>query len=126
MNNDNKSAVGDECWATQDAPVVFTGMTLRDFFAAAAIQGICANPTKDIWSRAGKVTEAYALADAMIEEHSERTELEMLEAAAAAAWARMEEAEVEAREALAALAKAEAEAEEALAKAEAEAEEQAK
>lgn len=68
MTNDNRPAVQDECSATRDTPVVFAGMTLRDYFAAAAMQGICANQTKDIWSRAGKVTEVYAIADAMLKE----------------------------------------------------------
>lgn len=44
----------------------FYGMTLRDYFAAKAMQGICAN--QDTWGR--QLTEigavAYEIADAMI------------------------------------------------------------
>lgn len=39
------------------------GMTLRDYFAAKALQGICARVQ---WSHAGAATDAYAYADAMM------------------------------------------------------------
>ena len=46
------------------------GMTLRDYFAAAAMQGICASgPTKD-FTDLTIAREAYALADAMIKARS--------------------------------------------------------
>ena len=42
------------------------GMTLRDYFAAKAMQGICASgPTSD-WSNTRLAAEAYDLADAML------------------------------------------------------------
>jgi hypothetical protein len=45
----------------------FNGMTLRDYFAAKALQGMCADPTTA--GTAGKdiVAECYDLADAMLE-----------------------------------------------------------
>jgi hypothetical protein len=43
------------------------GMTLRDYFAAKAMQGICASgPTSD-WSNTRLAVEAYDIADAMLE-----------------------------------------------------------
>jgi hypothetical protein len=42
------------------------GMTLRDYFAAKAMQGICASgPTSD-WSNTRIAADAYDLADAML------------------------------------------------------------
>ncbi len=42
------------------------GMTLRDYFAAKAMQGICASgPTSD-WSNTRIAVEAYEMADAML------------------------------------------------------------
>ncbi|MDF3863488.1 hypothetical protein P3W53_03380 [Pseudomonas denitrificans (nom. rej.)] len=45
----------------------FNGMTLRDYFAAKALQGMCADPATA--GTAGKdiVAECYDLADAMLE-----------------------------------------------------------
>lgn len=45
------------------------GMTLRDYFAAAALQGICANPRDDYsaTTREDKAQESYRQADAMIQ-----------------------------------------------------------
>lgn len=42
------------------------GMTLRDYFAAKAMQGICAHP--DTWGQAtdGIAMQAYEVADAML------------------------------------------------------------
>ena len=49
----------------------FAGMTLRDYFAAKAINGICASgPTKD-WSNLDLAREAYGIADAMIKVRDE-------------------------------------------------------
>ena len=43
-----------------------TGITARDYFAAKAMQGICAsNPTIE-WSNDRIASEAYDLADAMV------------------------------------------------------------
>jgi len=52
----------------------FPGMTLRDYFAAAALQGNLAGQSidvgyyegKDAWNKAAK--DAYAMADAMLKE----------------------------------------------------------
>ena len=42
------------------------GMTLRDYFAAKAMQGICASgPSRD-WTSPRLAAEAYDLADAML------------------------------------------------------------
>jgi len=42
------------------------GMTLRDYFAAAAMQGICASGPSLEWSSDRLAAEAYDLADAML------------------------------------------------------------
>jgi hypothetical protein len=43
------------------------GMTLRDYFAAKAMQGICASGPTIEWSNKRLAEEAYDLADAMLE-----------------------------------------------------------
>lgn len=53
--------------AKQD-PVSIQELTMQDFFAAFALQGICASgPTSD-WSNKRLAAEAYDLAAAMLEE----------------------------------------------------------
>jgi hypothetical protein len=42
------------------------GMTLRDYFAAKALQGICASGPSHEWSNSRLAAEAYDLADAML------------------------------------------------------------
>jgi hypothetical protein len=42
------------------------GMTLRDYFAAKAMQGICASGFTHEWSNSKLADEAYDLADAML------------------------------------------------------------
>lgn len=56
---DSASQVGSETWHHE-------GMTLRDYFAAAALQGICAHP--DTWGllQTGIARAAYDMADEMI------------------------------------------------------------
>ncbi|WP_085599722.1 MULTISPECIES: hypothetical protein [unclassified Pseudomonas] len=44
----------------------FNGMTLRDYFAAKALQGLCADPNTADAKRADLVAECYELADAML------------------------------------------------------------
>ena len=44
----------------------FTGMTLRDYFAAKAMQGYTSRAESDEWSFAGIAWAAYQLADAML------------------------------------------------------------
>ena len=41
-------------------------LTLRDYFAAKAIQGICASGPSSQWSNQMLAREAYQLADAML------------------------------------------------------------
>jgi hypothetical protein len=43
-----------------------SGMTLRDYFAAKVLAGICASQPGNQWTNAMLATEAYALADAML------------------------------------------------------------
>ena len=45
------------------------GISIRDYFAAAALQGICANPRDDYseTTREDKAQESYRQADAMLE-----------------------------------------------------------
>ena len=52
--------------------VQYYGMTLRDYFAAKAMQGICSHP--DTWGlpTAGAIAEqAYLVADAMLKTRGE-------------------------------------------------------
>jgi hypothetical protein len=43
------------------------GMTLRDYFAANVIQGICASGPSVEWTSQRLAEEAYSLADSMLE-----------------------------------------------------------
>ncbi len=46
---------------------IFTGMTLRDYFAAKALEGFCASPHTTIeWLRDHCATSCYQMADAML------------------------------------------------------------
>lgn len=47
------------------------GMTLRDYFAAKALEGICASGPSMEWSDLRIAREAYALADAMLKVREE-------------------------------------------------------
>jgi hypothetical protein len=47
------------------------GMTLRDYFAAKVIQGICASGPTIEWSNDRLAAEAYDLADAMLKAREE-------------------------------------------------------
>ena len=42
------------------------GMTLRDYFAAQALQGICASGPNFGWTKEMLSKEAYGIADAML------------------------------------------------------------
>jgi hypothetical protein len=55
-----------EIAATGGGNYVFTGMTLRDYFAGQALAGICAHD--DTWglSDIGVTVQSYALADEML------------------------------------------------------------
>lgn len=56
---------GDERYAT----IRESGMTLRDYFAAKAMQGYCTCPsTVDSWSVLTTAEQAYQIADAMLKE----------------------------------------------------------
>lgn len=52
---------GAEGWQTEE------GMTLRDYFAAKAMQGICASGPSIGTTNKVIATEAYQIADAMLE-----------------------------------------------------------
>ncbi|MCW3676248.1 hypothetical protein [Burkholderia cenocepacia] len=47
------------------------GMLLRDYFAAKAMQGICANPDYPGWDCDAIVHRAYGIADAMLRARGE-------------------------------------------------------
>ena len=49
-----------------DGALIHDGMTLRDYFAAKAMQGICASGPAHEWSNSRLAAEAYDLADAML------------------------------------------------------------
>ena len=57
-----------------DGAVTVFGMTLRDWFAGLAMQGICANTTYLDCNRGYSIrqvaSDAYAIADAMLSERS--------------------------------------------------------
>ena len=67
-------------WIIPNEPLTPVGMTLRDYFAAAAMSGFCANLKSErfrdlLEGTAGGRNEAlvcYTLADAMLEERSEQ------------------------------------------------------
>ena len=48
--------------------MVKAGMTLRDYFAAAALQGLCATFDQRGWQVEFVANSCYALADAMLRE----------------------------------------------------------
>ncbi|OXJ20286.1 hypothetical protein [Burkholderia sp. AU6039] len=50
---------------------IASGMTLRDYFAAKAMQGIRANPDLSGWDCDAVVFRAYELADAMLRARGE-------------------------------------------------------
>lgn len=53
----------------------YAGMTLRDYFAAKALQGLSANSdnTRECWKEPEEIAkQAYILANAMIEERGEQ------------------------------------------------------
>jgi hypothetical protein len=50
----------------EEAQVHRWGMTLRDYFAAKVIQGICASGPGHEWSNSRLAVEAYEMADAML------------------------------------------------------------
>ncbi len=51
-----------------DVHVQHFGVTIRDYFAAAALTGICASGPGVDWSNYRIARDAYALADAMLKE----------------------------------------------------------
>jgi hypothetical protein len=57
--------------ACDEAPPDVKGMTLRDYFAAAALQGMEANPACDEWLPEKLAQVAYEHADAMLKARSE-------------------------------------------------------
>ena len=50
----------------EDGGTAWSGMTLRDYFAAKVMQGICASGPTNEWSNNRLAAEAYDLADAML------------------------------------------------------------
>ena len=47
------------------------GMTLRDYFAAKAMQGLCAHPESPDWDESDIAKSAYDQADAMLKARTE-------------------------------------------------------
>jgi hypothetical protein len=50
-----------------------SGMTLRDYFAAQALAGICASGPSEYWTDKHITAETYRLADAMLAARQEVT-----------------------------------------------------
>lgn len=74
----NQVTNGGQAFPSRDVysngDVVFNaGMTLRDYFAAKAMQGACADPNSSTSSKAMLAAWAYGIADAML---AAREELE--------------------------------------------------
>jgi hypothetical protein len=61
MKNPSAFPLHPEHWQEENQ-----GMTLRDYFAAKAMQGICASVPSLEWSSDRLAAEAYDLADAML------------------------------------------------------------
>lgn len=43
-----------------------SGLSIRDYFAARALQGFCSRSESDKWTPDEMATDSYALADAML------------------------------------------------------------
>ena len=66
MNKTNNPSAFSWCGNLNETPFTNLGMSLRDYFAASALQGICASgPTPDFTDEC-LAREAYNLADAML------------------------------------------------------------
>lgn len=50
------------------------GMSLRDYFAAAALQGFCADPNLTSWTTEQTAKQAFSHADAMLKARKEAAE----------------------------------------------------
>lgn len=62
MSNTNTGGTAFPCHSI----AMHEGMTLRDYFAAKAMAGICASGPTSEWSNTRLATEAYEIADAML------------------------------------------------------------
>ncbi|WP_275157598.1 hypothetical protein [Citrobacter koseri] len=60
-----QAAGDDEAKYIAESAKALSGMTLRDYFAAKFMQGVCANPDK-LYDDEPLAKEAYAMADAML------------------------------------------------------------
>lgn len=60
----------DEAKYIAESAKALSGMTLRDYFAAKFMQGVCANPDK-LYDDEPLAKEAYAMADAMLKARGE-------------------------------------------------------
>jgi hypothetical protein len=64
--NTGGPAFAQQLECNRDGYAVTGGMTMRDYFAAKAMQGICASGPTNEWSNSRLAAEAYDLADAML------------------------------------------------------------
>ena len=60
---------GGPAFPVIDGLVYGKGMTLRDYFAAKAVSGLCADPSMPSATKAAEI--AYAVADAMLKAREE-------------------------------------------------------
>jgi hypothetical protein len=60
------SAFPAKIYVNPDVSHYTEGMTLRDYFAAKALQGFCAAPDTGEWSPSFMAESAYKMADAML------------------------------------------------------------
>lgn len=58
------------CQGPTTGPEFYYGLSMRDYFAAKAVQGFIASPQFTAWSSTMYAEEAYAIADAMLQERA--------------------------------------------------------
>ena len=64
--NDGGPAFATQLETNRDGYAITGGMTLRDYFAAKAMQGLCAHPESPDWDESDIAKSAYDQADAML------------------------------------------------------------
>ena len=66
MSNTNTGGPAFPFWSDSDGLAQYAGLTMRDYFAAKAMQGICASGPGNHMTNDRISAEAYDIADAML------------------------------------------------------------
>lgn len=66
MNPKDIPAFPFQCQGPTTAPEIYYGMTLRDYFAAKAMQAFITSPNLEVFEDARVAAGAYLVADAMM------------------------------------------------------------